>query len=213
MFTVLVSGHVCTTACDSARIKMQVSPAPGKLCESVATTVAPAFLRASIKVAATASGSRPAIAAHPRRSAEKALAGRAVASFSTVMQRCRASCSKRDSVRPRPPLQCQHGIDQSGGDRTTLGGTWSGIARGFRCSAVDGVSYCLGANSAAVRASGSLCGPWRFSRDRRDGDRRRRHRRCRLVADRDDFEFPALYCGDAIHRSLHQRWRGATGAS
>ena len=56
MFTVPVSGQVCSTACDSLRIRTQVSPAPGKTVEQVCTTVAPARSRAPTKAAVAASG-------------------------------------------------------------------------------------------------------------------------------------------------------------
>ncbi len=38
MCTVPVSGQVCRTACDSARISTHVTPVPGKLCDTASTT-------------------------------------------------------------------------------------------------------------------------------------------------------------------------------
>ena len=55
-FTVPVSGHVCSTACDSARISTHVNPAPGKLWWSAFTTVAPALSSAWTKTDETRSG-------------------------------------------------------------------------------------------------------------------------------------------------------------
>lgn len=55
MLTVPVSGHVCRTACDSARINTLVRPVPGKLWEMDCTTVAPALVSASANAAATVS--------------------------------------------------------------------------------------------------------------------------------------------------------------
>jgi hypothetical protein len=51
MFTVPVSGHVCSTACDSLRISTHVRPVSGNECDTSSTTVAPARRSAAPKTA------------------------------------------------------------------------------------------------------------------------------------------------------------------
>jgi len=69
MFTMPVSGQVCSTACDSRRITTQVNPAVGNACDTVSTIVAPARPSAAMNRSAISSAARADNAAHPDRSA------------------------------------------------------------------------------------------------------------------------------------------------
>lgn len=90
MFTVPVSGHVCSTACDSLRIRTHVRPVCGNEWDTCSTTVAPARRRAAQKTAMISAAGRLAKSVHPARSTEYKLGGTRFGIDDQSTARCRA---------------------------------------------------------------------------------------------------------------------------
>lgn len=75
MLIVPVSGHVCSTACDSLRISTHVRPVCGNEWDTCSTTVAPARRSAAENTAMISAGERLAKSVQPARSTEYKLGG------------------------------------------------------------------------------------------------------------------------------------------